>query len=332
MQVIELAGCAEKFGLGRGDPGTTLARFDQALGPVIELRNQHAHPENYYGPMAVTPRRLGEMIEQLKTAIGNLDSDTLRIEAPDQVQALTAIMIGLARIEKDGLPDAGKLRARDLHYAGYYHEIQFGRLAKPTGLFLNMDKSPDARMRDVNACISDADDMAHKFHELRSGFDKSILPVSVVSPQHRERVPGRSLSELMRELRHDELTPAEQRAEFERTAAAKAREEHRDAVEGLAATCARITGDREVAAAIRDYVGRREPRLDAETLREMRRALEIAASTDGDYLGVPQAVQDRCLLICIDLGARGDRLLDILRVCPEIIESTIDRVRYGFTT
>ena len=129
MQVIELAGCAEEFELGRGDPGTTLARFDQALGPVIELRNQHAHPESYLGPPAVTPRRLGEMIKQLKRAIGNLDSETLRIEAPDQITALTEINVGLLRIEEDGLPDAEKLRVRDLHYAGFYHEIQFGRLA-----------------------------------------------------------------------------------------------------------------------------------------------------------------------------------------------------------
>jgi hypothetical protein len=204
------------------------------------------------------------------------------------------------------MPDAEKLRARDLHYAGYYHEIQFGRLAKATGLFVNMDKSPDARLRDISACISDTNKMAHRFHELRSGFDKSVLPVSVVSPQHRERVPGRSLSELMRELRYEEQTPVEQRAE-------KAREAHREAAEGFAATCARITGDREDAAAIRDNVGRREPRLDTETLREMQRALEIAASPDADYLTeVPQAVQDRCLLMCIDLEARGDRLLDIL--------------------
>ena len=291
MQVIELAGCAERFKLDRGDPGTTLARLDDALWTVIGMRNEHAHPESYLVPPAVTPLRLGGMIEQLKTAIGNLDSDTLRIEAPDQVKALNEISVGLMRIEKDGLPDATQLRARDLHYAGYYHEIRFGRLAKETGLYAYMDKSPDSRLRDVNACISDADEMAHRFHELRSGFDKGILPASVVSPQHRERVPGRSLSELMRELRHEQLTPAEQRAEFERAAAAKAREEYRDAVEGVAATYARITADPEAAAAIRDYVGRREPRLDAETLREMRRALEIAAAPDGDYLAVPDGVR-----------------------------------------
>ena len=89
-----------------------------------------------------------------------------------------------------------------------------------------MEKSPDARLRDLNACISNADDMAHKFHELRSGFDKSILAVSVVSREHRERVPGRSLPELLRELRCEELTPRERDAELERAAAEKAREEH----------------------------------------------------------------------------------------------------------
>lgn len=135
MQLIELFGCADKFILDRGDPGTTLARFDDALRSVIELRTEHAHPESFFVPPAVTPRRLGGMIDQLKTAIGNLDSDTLKIEARDQAQALNAIMVGVVRIEKDGLPDAAKLSPRDLHYAGYYHEIQFGRLAKVTGLY-----------------------------------------------------------------------------------------------------------------------------------------------------------------------------------------------------
>jgi hypothetical protein len=85
------------------------------------------------------------MIERLNTAIGNLDSDTLKMEAPDQVQALNAIMVGLMRIARDGLPDAGKLRERDLHYAGYYHEIQFGRLAKASGLYDNLWTPPAAR-------------------------------------------------------------------------------------------------------------------------------------------------------------------------------------------
>lgn len=313
MQLIELAGCAEEFTSGRGDPGTTLARFDDALEPLIKLRTEHAHPEMFLLPQAVTPRLLKGIIDKLKTAIGNLDSETRKIEAPDQVRALNDIMVGLVRIEKDGLPDAERLRDRDLRYAGYYREIQFGRLAKATGLYENMDKSPDARLRDVNACIFDADDMAHRFHDMRSGFDKSVLPVSVVSPGHRERVPGRSLSELMRELRHERQTPAERRAEIKRMAAAKAREEYREALEGLSATYARITRDPEAGAAIRDHVGRCEPRLDAETLREMRQALEIAASPDGDYLAVPDVVRNRCVAMCFELDARGDRrLIDIL--------------------
>lgn len=44
MQLIELTGCAEKFTRNRGDPGTTLERFDDALGPLIDMRNQHTHP------------------------------------------------------------------------------------------------------------------------------------------------------------------------------------------------------------------------------------------------------------------------------------------------
>ena len=313
MQLIELAGCAEEFTPGRGDPGTTLARFDDALEPLIKLRTAHAHPELFLVPPEVSPRLLKGIIDKQKTAIGNLDSETRKIEAPDQVQALNAIIVGLGRIEKDGAPDAAKLRERDLHYAGYYHEIQFGRLAKATGLYQNMDKSPDARLRDVNACIFDADDMAHRFHDMRSGFDKSVLPVSVVSPGHRERVPGRSLSELMRELRHERQTPAERRAEIEKMAAAKAREERRGAVEGLAAAYARITGDPEAGAVIRDHAARREPELEAESLREMRQALEIAAAPDGDYLAVAEVVRQHCVALCLELDARGDRrLLDIL--------------------
>src|SRR5580704_19595943 len=45
MQLIELVGCAEGFVLDRGDAGTTLARFDNALRPLIKTRIAHAHPE-----------------------------------------------------------------------------------------------------------------------------------------------------------------------------------------------------------------------------------------------------------------------------------------------
>src|SRR6516162_6486153 len=50
MQLIELAGCAEGFTRNRGEPGTTLARFDDALQPVIQLRNEHTHPERFLAP------------------------------------------------------------------------------------------------------------------------------------------------------------------------------------------------------------------------------------------------------------------------------------------
>src|SRR3984885_2563365 len=46
MQLIELAGCAEGFRPGGGEPGTTLARFDEALKPIFEARTAHTHPEN----------------------------------------------------------------------------------------------------------------------------------------------------------------------------------------------------------------------------------------------------------------------------------------------
>jgi hypothetical protein len=127
---------------------------------------------------------------QLKTSIANLDAETLRIQPRDQLQALTGIAASLARIEKDGFADTAALRARDLHYAGYYREIQFGRLAKATGLYGNMGKSEDARLIDVNRSIFDADDMAHKFHVMRGGVDRSVLPESVVGPGHRESGAG----------------------------------------------------------------------------------------------------------------------------------------------
>jgi hypothetical protein len=38
MQLIELAGCAEGFTRGRGKPGTTLARLDDTLRPLIRTR------------------------------------------------------------------------------------------------------------------------------------------------------------------------------------------------------------------------------------------------------------------------------------------------------
>jgi hypothetical protein len=38
-----------------------------------------------------------------------------------------------------------------LHYAGYYHEIQFGRLAKATDLCDNFGKAEDVRHNDLNS-------------------------------------------------------------------------------------------------------------------------------------------------------------------------------------
>jgi hypothetical protein len=80
MQLIELAGCAEGFIRGRGDLGTTLARLDDALETVFDLRNAHTHPETSPPPPPITPRRLPEVIEQLRTSIGNLDPETLWIQ------------------------------------------------------------------------------------------------------------------------------------------------------------------------------------------------------------------------------------------------------------
>ena len=198
MQWIELAGCAEGFTRERGEPGTTLSRLDDTLRALFKTRTMHTHPETGNVPPPVSPRILGEMMDRLQTAIGNLDSETLKFEPRDQVQALSEIFVGLTRIVKDGLPNPDALRPRDLHYAGYYREIQFGRLAKATGLFDSAGKALSVRELDVNGSIFAADNMAHTFHAMRRGADKSILPISGVAAEHRNRVPGRVLSELLR--------------------------------------------------------------------------------------------------------------------------------------
>src|SRR6202035_3157393 len=95
-------------------------------------------------------------------------------------------------------------------------EILFGRLAKATDLYDNFGKASDLREVDVNRSIFDADHFAHQFHALRKGHDKSRLPVSVVAPNHSDRVEGRLLSELMRELRRERQTPTEQLKELEK--------------------------------------------------------------------------------------------------------------------
>jgi len=180
MQLIEFAGCTENFICGRGDPGTTLARLDKALEPVVEMRTAHTHPELVSAPPAITPPRLRAMIGQVQVALANIDPDTLRIQPRDQREALHDIRRGGAQIERDGLPDVEALRPRDLHYAGYYREIQFARLAKDTDLYNNWNKSfrhQDVRCVDINRCISDADNMAHRFHAMRGGADKSLLPL-----------------------------------------------------------------------------------------------------------------------------------------------------------
>jgi hypothetical protein len=317
MQLIELAGRAEGFVRDRGDPGTTLARFDDALRGVFNRRMEHTHPESGVVPRPITPHHLGVMVEQVKTSWANLDRDTLKIQARDQIEALREIMRGLTQIERDGLPNAAALRPRDLHYAGYYREIRFARLAKATGLYDNWDKSfrhQDARSVAINRSIFDADNMAHKFHALRRGADKSLLPESVVAAQRLARVEGRPLSAVIRDLRDGLQTPVERLAELEAADSVRRREQRRDSIQGLAATYAQMTGDPTAAALIRDYVQRREPRLDRETIDGMREALQVAASLSGDYAALPQTVRDCCLEMCCALDdEQGDsRLIRIL--------------------
>jgi hypothetical protein len=323
MQLIELAGCAEDFTRDRGESGTTLARFDDALRPLFEMRNPHTHPEVGCAAPPMRPQWLRGMLRELKTAIGNLDSETLRLEARDELEALSAIGIGLARIERDGLPNPAALRPRDLHYAGYYREIQFGRVAKATGLYDNFGKSRDPRHNDLNSAISDADDLAHRFHDMRRGSDKSVLPVSIVSPRQRDRVADRLLSEVTSELRDEYAKPGELAA----LSAAREAAVDRDAARGLAQQYARMTGDSHAAASIHGYLQRQQPPLDREMIGAMRKALHAAAGDPaGGYLGAPEAVRNQCLDLSFELDRKGDgRLLDILDAAEARSQANVDK-------
>ena len=170
----------------------------------------------------------------------------------------------------------------------------------------------------MNSSIFDADNLAHKFHAMRSGTDKEVLPVSIVAPEHRNRVPDRLLSDVMRELRYDYQTPLERLVELQLAENARKREQFRGAVQGLAETYVEITGDAKAAALIRDYVQRKEPRLDRDAIEEMSAALRKAAAPDGDYLGLPEAVRTDCLELCLALDEQGDgRLVAILDAAEE---------------
>lgn len=312
MQLIELAGCAEGFTL-YGDAGTTLGRLDDVLARLHKMRTSLTHPEFGLPPPPVSPRFLGNVITQLRTAIDNLDDLSLSRMPPDQAAVLQKMDAGLRRIELDGLPNADALRPRDLHYAGYYHEILFGRLAKATDLYDNYGKASDPREVDVNSSIYDADHFAHKFHAMRAGHDKSRLPISVVAPDHHNRVSGRLLSELMRELRRERQTPTEQLKELEKVHETRTREEQQDAIRKLAETYADITGDPNAAAPVRNYLQRHEPPLEREAIDNMREALYIAAARDGSYAAIAEATRDQCLRLSFALDAQKDgRLIDIL--------------------
>jgi hypothetical protein len=313
MQLIELAGYADGFGHDRGEPGTTLARFDDALRPVIVLRHMHTHPEMHMVPPAVTPRGLGELVRHLKSALRNLDSETLRVLAPKDMQILNGLARGLGQIEKDGMANAAALRPRDLHYAGYYREIQFARLVKETGLFDLEAGSPGNALRnDIRGSISTGDKMAHTFHEMR-GPDMRELPASVVAPDRPNAVPGRPVSELIRELRRESQSGLERVSETQIAAKAQAQELYRGAVDGLAQDYMRITGDAKAAAPVLAYAARQVPPLDLETIAAMREGLRVAADPAGDYRRLAESVQKACLQLYFGLEEEGDRrLIDIL--------------------
>ena len=214
----------------------------------------------------------------------------------------------------DGLPDPAALRPRDLHYAGYYREIHFGRLAKKSGLFDNYGTSPDPRAVDVNKSIFDSDHFAHKFHELRKGPDKSSLPVSVVSPEHRDRVPGRLLSEIVRELRRERQSMAERMNELVQAAEVRIREELQQAMSKLAGTYADITGDPKAAAPVQTYLQRQNPPLAIDAIEDMRDALYFAAARDRRYMAhaAKQCATDAWQLgLALD-AQRDRRLIDTL--------------------
>jgi hypothetical protein len=311
MQLIELVGCAERFEV-YGEANTTLGRLDNVLSRLRDLRTQHTHPEFNRAPPPVTPQVLGNMILQLKKAIGNVDSESWERMPSDQGAALRHLGAGLLRIEMDGLPDPGALRSRDLHYAGYYHEIHFGRLAKETGLFDNFGSSEDPRAVDVNKSIFDSDHFAHKFHALRKGPVKSDLPVSVVSAEHRDRVPRRLLSEIVRELRREQQTLPERMNELVQAAEARIREELQQAMRKLAGTYADLTGDPKGTAPVQTYLQRHDPPLTIDAIEDMRDALYLAAAGEG-YMAAPETARDGCLALALALDAQGDRrLVDIL--------------------
>lgn len=74
-----------------------------------------------------------------------------------------------------------------------------------------------------------------------------------------------------------------------------------------------MTADPEAATLIHDYVQRQEPPLDRKIIDAMRKALQVAASSGGGYLAVPETVRNRCLELCFALEKQDDkRLIDIL--------------------
>src|SRR5262245_14055181 len=91
MQVSELGSCADGFGRERGEPRTTMARLEEAVRPVIDLRVAHVHPDRVMVPPPIAPVQFGGMVERLTRAVGNLDNETERMQSPSEVKVLSAI-------------------------------------------------------------------------------------------------------------------------------------------------------------------------------------------------------------------------------------------------
>jgi hypothetical protein len=93
---------------------------------------------------------------------------------------------------------------------------------------------------------------------MRRGSDKAVLPVSIVSPEYRDRVAaGRLLSEVVRELRDEYVTPGELAA----LSAAREAAADRAAGRRLTQQYASMAGDPHAAASIHDYLHRQQQPL-----------------------------------------------------------------------
>jgi len=333
--MLELAGCAEDFVRNRGDPGTTLARLDDALRPVIQMRDAHTHPETGIPAAPITPRVLRTVISHLRTAIGNLDEYTLKIQPPDQGQALNRIMVGIIRMERDGLPDPARLRPRDLHYAEHYRSIQFGRLVKATGLFDNSDKSfrrDDPRYVDINNRIFIVETWRTNSTICAEVPTRASCQQALWRPRRRPAFRAGRFQKRCAScgvnIRHPKrywtsLTPPK------RTRPVNSAGKRYAALRKITRILPATPGRRRVSMTMCSG-SRRCWNTDAIT--EMREALHVAIDPKGDYPALPETVRNHCLYLCFALEKQGDtRLLEILNAADQPQPQTNSAGNFGIT-